>query len=303
MAQDDQAVLRALFPQSNEIAGWTLKQEPKFYTGNQVFDYMDGAGEIPRSYDLRSLASAKYARGNTVLEVVAFDMGRSENAYGYFSARAFLERSPGAKERGIALDNPAYLYGSVGILTLWKGRYTVIVQPDTGKADESALIAFGRFVSRHIKEKGSLPSLMARLRPHGPGISTVGESPRYLRGKAAFDTLLLFTPKDAFGGAGGAEAVAAEFAVAGTPTTLCVVRYTDSGAATAACGRFQQFLVGRKATPGSTRLPNAVVATMQRFKGVGAIAIGRYLGVVVDAKDVRAAETGLSSLRSSLSKP
>jgi hypothetical protein len=295
-AQDPQAALRALFPATNQVAGWALKQEPKFYTSMQVFDYMDGAGEIPRSYDLRGLASARYTRGNVTLEVVAFDMGRSENAFGYYSARAFLERSPSAKERVIALDNPANLYAAVGILTLWKGRYTVIVQPDVGKPDEQTLVAFGRFVSGRIHEASRRPALLARLKPHGPGVGAAGASVRYLRGKAAFDTQLLFTPKDAFGGGMGAEAVAAEFPVMGAPTTLCIIRYPDASGATAALGRFQQFLAARKAVVSPTHLPNAVVATLPRFKGVGAMVVGNTLEVVVSAKDAGATEAGLRSL-------
>jgi hypothetical protein len=297
-AQDDVSALRALFPKTNEIAGWTLMQEPKLYVSGQVFDYMDGAGEIPRSYDLRQLMSARYTQGKVTLELVAFDMGRSENAFGYCSARAFLERSPTAKERVIAIDNPAHLYTAVGILTLWKGRYTVIVQPDLGKPDERTLVDFGRFVSHRIKDRGNLPPLIRQLRPRGAGVGTAGESLRYLRGKAAFDTLLLFTPQDAFGATKGAEAVAAEFSVMGAPATLCVVRYPDAGAAAAAYSNFHNYLPKmRGATMAVDQTPKLFIGITARFKAVGMLAAGRFLVVVVGAKDARTAEAGLRSLR------
>ena len=291
-AQDQRAALRALFPRASEVAGWNLKQEPKFYAGNQVFDYMDGAGEIPRSYDLRELGSAKYAQGSVVLEAVIFDMGRPENAFGYYSARAFLERSPTSKERIVLLDHPAHLYSSVGILTLWKGRYTVIVQPDIGKATDADLIRFGRTLSAKIKEKGRLPEMLRLLPQQG----TIPNTERYLRGKAAFDTLLLFTPRDAFGGAKGADAVAVDTGSAAGTYTLCMARYSTPAAAMEALNNLRQYLVTRKAALVASPPVGAFIAMVPRINAVGARVTGRYLAVVVGAKDKKTAETGLKLL-------
>src|SRR5579862_2127546 len=195
-------LLPGLFPRTNEVSGWALKDVPKLFSGNQVFDYMDGAGEIPRSYGLRQLGSAKYARGSVVLEVAIFDMGDADNAFGYYSARSFLEHSPRSKapERIIPLDHPAHLYAQVGVLTFWKGPYTVIVQPDTGTPDETALIHFARAVAAKVRAKGSPPNLLRRL----PAGGMAANSARYLRGKSAFDMLFLFQPRDVFGAARGA---------------------------------------------------------------------------------------------------
>src|SRR5579871_4660572 len=138
--------LRTLFPPSNAVPGWTLKEGLRLFSGDQLFDYMDGAAEIPKSYDFRQLASAKYQPGTTDFEVAIFDMGRPEDAFGYYSARSFLEHSPKSKDRSIPLDHPARLYTAVGVLTLWKGRYTVILQPDIGTPGEATLLQFARAI-------------------------------------------------------------------------------------------------------------------------------------------------------------
>lgn len=294
-----QAALPALFPKSNEVAGWALKEGPKLFSGSRLFDYMDGAAEIPRSYDFQQLGSAKYANGKTVLEVAIFDMGRSENAFGYYSARSFLEHNPRSKERILPLDHPAHLYTAVGILTFWKGRYTVIVQPEIGKPDEPTLLQFARRISAKVREKGSPPNLLRRL----PSVGMIASSARYIRGKAAFDTLLLFAPNDLFGAANGADAVAAEYPLAGGAVTLCVVRCPNASAAAGASNALRLYLTSRKAVFSTPRLRNAFVGTAPRLKGTGAVLSGRYLGVVTGAKDAKTTESALGSLQRAMANP
>src|SRR5579871_5973910 len=108
-----QADLSALFPKSNAVPGWALQEGPKYYSGDQLFDYMDGAAEIPKAYTFQRLATAKYHRGTTVLEVAIFAMGDAADAFGYYSARGFLERNPRAKESVVPLDHPSHLYPTI----------------------------------------------------------------------------------------------------------------------------------------------------------------------------------------------
>jgi hypothetical protein len=294
------AALSTLLPRSNEVPGWALKDEPKLYAGNQLFDYMDGAGEIPRSYGFQQLASAKYAQGGVVLEVAIFDMGQSENAFGYYSARSFLEHSPRSKapERIVALDHPAHLYSKVGVLTFWKGRYTVIIQPDNGTPDEATLIRFARRVGARIREKGAPPNLLSRL----PAAGMAANSARYLRGKSAFDSLLMFQPQDVFGATNGADAVAAEYPKGADLATYSVVRYPNAAGATDAEAAFRRAMQARKAAFAPSRQPNAFIATAGRWKTVGAVAHGRYLGVVIGAPDTKAAEGALKALGAGVAK-
>lgn len=282
----------ALFPKSNTVAGWTLQEGPKVYTGNQLFDYMDGAGEIPKSYDFRQLGSAKYQKGKFILEAAIFDMGAAADAFGYYSARSFLEHNPRAKERIIALDHPAHLYSSVGVLTFWKDRYTIILQPESAKTDEAALVSFARAISARIKAKGNPSTLLNRL----PREGRVANSERFVRGKSAFDALLLFTPTDVFGMSKKAEAIAAEYTLPGGPATLILIRYPNAVAANAASAAFRQYLIGRKAVVSPDIAPGSFTAMAQKEKGIGAMARGSMLFVVTGARDKQAVKIGLQRL-------
>lgn len=296
-AQGQAADLNTLFPKASEVPGWTLKDPPKRFAENQLFEYMDGAAEIPKSYTFRALASTKYQKGDTVLEVAVFDMGTPTDAYGYYSARVFLERSPRSKERVVALDHPAHLYATVGVLTFWKGRYTVILQPDSGKPDDESLLRFARAVSAKIPSKGAPPDLLHRL----PSANMVPNSARFVRGKAAFDALLLFLPTDTFGVAKAGETVAAEYTLSGKPTTLILIHYPNAASAKAGYDAYRQLLTTRKAVFASGAGPSgAYVATATRDKGTGAVVSGSYLCVVTGAKDTKAVATGLRQLLTAL---
>ncbi len=296
-AQGQPADLAKLFPKTNEVPGWTLKVPPKRFAEDQLFEYMDGAAEIPKSYTFRALASTKYQKGDTVLEVAIFDMGTATDAYGYYSARVFLERSPRSKERLIALDHPAHLYAAAGVLTFWKDRYTIILQPDSGKPDDASLLRFARAVSAKIAAKGEPPALLRRL----PATNMIANSARFVRGKAAFDSLLLFLTKDTFGIAKRGEAVAAEYNLSGGPCTLILIHYPDASAAKAGYDAYRQLLTTQKAFfAGGAGPPGAFVATAPKEKGTGAVAAGSTLCVVTGAKETRAVEIGLRQLLTAL---
>lgn len=296
-AQGQAVDLATLFPKANEIPGWTVQTPTKRFAENQLFEYMDGAAEIPKSYTFRALASTKYQKGDTVLEVAVFDMGAPTDAYGYYSARVFLERSPRSKERLVALDHPAHLYATVGVLTFWKDRYTIILQPDSGKPDDDSLLRFARAVSAKIPAKGAPPALLQRL----PAAKMVPNSARFVRGKAAFDSLLIFLPKDTFGLAKAGEAVAAEYTLSGKATTLILIQYPNAASVKAGYDAYRQLLTTRKAAFATGAGPSgAFVAATARDKGTGAVPSGRYLCVVTGAKDTKAAETGLRQLLAAL---
>lgn len=283
----------ALFPKSNEIQGWTLASAPIQFQENRLFDYMDGAAEIPKSYTFRSLGSAKYQMAGNTLELAIFDMGDAADAFGYYSARVFLEHSPRSKERIIALEHPAHLYSTVGVLTFWKDHYTVILQPDNGKPDEASLLLFARFVSSQIGARGAEPLMLRRL----PAAGQVASSARFIRGKAAFDSTVMFTARDLFGLSKGPEAVAAEYSLRGGVATLVIIKYANQEAARLAVSSFHQIMVAGKAVVGKSTLPTAFVCqTVGRAKAVGVMATGNEVLLSVGANDVSTADSGLKKL-------
>lgn len=298
----DEASLRTLFPKSNEIPGWQIQTPMRYFRDTQVFDYMDGAGEIPRSYGLKELGSTVYRKGALTLEVAIFDMGNPTSAFGFYSERSYLDRGAATRDCMIPLASPGRLDPKLGILTFWKGHDTILIQPQDGKPDEKTLLAFARRLSTRIKATGNPPTLLRALPQQGQ----VPGTRRYLRGHTAFDTALDFSASDIFGAGRGAQAVVAEFKLPGAVGSLAVLQYADPGAAASAFRAYRQSLTARKAlfAPGATA--TRFTAFSSKEKGTGALLEGNRLSMVLfaqgpkaTAKDLSAVAAGLQMLRTS----
>jgi hypothetical protein len=272
--------LQARLPQSGQIPGWISTAAPRIFRGAQVFDYMDGAGEIPRSFGLVALASERYRKGAVTLEAAIFEMPSAQDAFGYFSARSFLERNPSGADRTIALDHPARVNSALGVLTFWKDRYAVILQPEAGVPDEKTLLQFARAVEKSIEAKGDPPAMLQLL----PLSHAAQGTARFVRGKPAFDSVLIFSPTDVFGAGKGATAVAEEVETPAVKEMLAVIRYPSPAAASAALAAYRQYLTSRKALFAHRAPAGGFIAAARTEKGTGACRAGSLLCLVAYAK-------------------
>jgi hypothetical protein len=196
-------------------------------TGDAIFDYMDGAGEIVKACGYRSLTVSHFMRPELgAVTVEQYDMGNPANAFGLYS----MKRNPGG--RVVELDHPAQLDTS-GLL-FWKGRYTFFVFPsDPESKVASQLLPLGKMIGRSVKDRGDPPDLLRYLPVEGYRPDSV----KYFRGKAALDTVK-FVQQDVLGLRQGAEVAAAVYR---QPVAKALVaRYAKEEAAVralAACKR------------------------------------------------------------------
>ena len=149
--------LTQLLPTS--INRWKISEPPRFCTGSEIFDYMDGAGEVYLAYKYQHLLAERYsAPGQEEILVEIFDMGNSRNAFGIFTYM---------KGRG-----PEYPIGQEaeyksGLLCFWKGQYFVYVHIDNENNEvREAVLELGRRISDTIREEGNQPAIVHIL-PEG----------------------------------------------------------------------------------------------------------------------------------------
>ncbi|MGC8834985.1 MAG: DUF6599 family protein, partial [Armatimonadota bacterium] len=110
----------ANFAQPTAPPGWRQVGQVRSISGDQIFDYMNGAGEIPKACRYRSLKVFNYAGPADVkITVEVYDMGTSADAFGLYS----MKREP--ESRIIRLGNRAAL--GYSDLVFWKDRYTFII--------------------------------------------------------------------------------------------------------------------------------------------------------------------------------
>lgn len=96
---------------------WTQDGQPRFYTTDNLYEYMDGNSEGYFSYNFQNMHGITCKRGETTFVIDISDMGDPDNAFGWFSATRDLRQ-------------PAYAVGMGGQivprrLIFAKGKYYV----------------------------------------------------------------------------------------------------------------------------------------------------------------------------------
>ena len=109
---DTGASMRTLLAPATD--GWIAQEQPRLYSGKEIFEYMDGAGEVYLAYRFRALLVQRYSRPHQE-EILAeiFDMGSSENAFGI--STCLRGRGPAVR---IGQDGEF----KSGPLTFWRGQ-------------------------------------------------------------------------------------------------------------------------------------------------------------------------------------
>ena len=142
-----------------QIAGWTLGDSPVVYDRETIFDYINGAGEVYRSYAFSQVAVVVYtgAQGPDIT-VELFDMGNPADAYGVFSYARERE------ETGIGGG-----YEQKGrVLCFWQDRYYVCIASDERtEGSDQALLEVARAISERLPEASDPPDMVAMLPTEG----------------------------------------------------------------------------------------------------------------------------------------
>ena len=70
----------------DKVMTWTKAEEDHFYDSQTIFDYIDGAGEVYRAYNMQRCLSRRYVppEGPAIIPDV-FEMASSYDAFGVFT--------------------------------------------------------------------------------------------------------------------------------------------------------------------------------------------------------------------------
>lgn len=153
--KDGDTDLGALLPK--EINGWTVAGEDNLYDPETIFDYINGAGEIYRAYNFKSLLARQYSReGQPNIIADLFDMGSAKDAYGIFTHSL--------EEEDVSIGQGATYMG--GLLSFWKDRFFVSLyaEEETEEAKE-ALFSLAKEVAVSIKDEGQIPDIISFFPP------------------------------------------------------------------------------------------------------------------------------------------
>jgi hypothetical protein len=101
---------------------WTLAETADTFSAENLYERINGRAELYLSYDVVSLTTATFERGENSLEYIelsVYDMGTPVNGFGIFS----VERFPGDPP----LDLGRLSYQSDASVYVWKGQFYIVV--------------------------------------------------------------------------------------------------------------------------------------------------------------------------------
>lgn len=139
---------------------WTRPELPQFVNAKNIFDYMDGAGELYLGYRFDHLESYEYkARNQQSILVELYFMKTSDDVFGLLSLDwggepVDLGQSLLTNATAESLFWPRALYGE-GLLRLWSDTiYARIMAYQETPESKEAVLALGRSV---VKDRGNPP--------------------------------------------------------------------------------------------------------------------------------------------------
>jgi hypothetical protein len=215
--------LAAFIPKT--IGPW-LSEADQVYDAETIFQYIDGAGEVYRSYNMKILVSRRFHKdGRPDIVVDLFDMGSSADAFGVFT-------------HDLDGDNAGVGQGSnykAGLLSFWKDRYfgSVFAEEET-KDSQEAVLEMGRQIARAIPKEGPKPKLLSYLPAEGLAAGRVC----YFHNHSVLNYHFFVADGDILLLEQTASAVLAPYTTAGGKSYLLVVGYPDKAKAARAYESF-----------------------------------------------------------------
>lgn len=138
-----------------EIEGWKASDADELFSPETIFNYIDGSGEVYRSYGFRWLLVRRYQKpGSPAIIADFFSMGRSEDAFGVFTHNLEGEK--------VSIGQDGIYQG--GWLAFWKGKFYVSIYAEAETPEsKQAILTAGRMISQAISEEGERPTILKLL--------------------------------------------------------------------------------------------------------------------------------------------
>lgn len=189
---------------------WKLGEKTEYYTGEGIFEYMDGAGEIYRLFHYKSMTVGRYS-ADALPDITAevFDMGTSENAYGVFTHSNTGEQ--------VTVGQGGFF--RTGLLCFWKDRYSICLT--CKNLEKSQFIGLGQAIAENIKNTGDLPELVSHL----PQEHLRRETIRYFHRKDSLNYHYFIAVENILLLNDDTDAVLAEYETGEKTMTLLLVNY------------------------------------------------------------------------------
>lgn len=232
-----QAWYAPLLPGS--VNGWTAA-DVRVCTRGNIFDYMDGAGELYLAYDFRELAVREYTKPEAPkITAEVYRMATPRDAYGVFSHDLNPMSKPDPAAAGIGQDSD---YG-FGLLRFWKNSVFVRILADRETPEsKAAVLEMGESIAAKVKGEGKRPDLLKLLPTEG----LIARSTHYFHKHTVLNYHYYLSDSNILNLDEKTEAVIAQYKLGDSKPRLVVVRYPSPALAHSAYERFVEAYLEKK---------------------------------------------------------
>jgi len=293
-----------------ETAGsWRQQEQPRWIDSENIFDYMNGAGELYVGYRFDHLEVYEYAapEGGDILVELYF-MKSSDDAFGLLSLdwggdQVDLADNPPSETVYYAPSSRA-LYGA-GLLRIWAGDVyaRIMIYSESPESKEAAL-SLGRAIAAD-RPAPPRPKLIGALAPDaGSGWKLRGEKIRYFRSYLVLNSFFFLSNRNILGLDLSTEAVAAPYerrseSGDGMRSMCMLVKYKDEDRAREAISNFMEAYLPEYSVKGGKKSGGPHLFDVEDG-WVGYQLKGNYAALVLDSPDRESASAILDRIVSNL---
>jgi len=246
-----------------KVMNWTKAEEDQFYDSQTIFDYIDGAGEVYRAYNMQRCLSRRYVtdQGPAIILDI-FEMASSYDAFGVFT------HDPDGEELPVG-QGAVYRSGWLGF---WKDRFFISLYADEETdAAIQALRELAGKVASLIKKEGPKPQILSRLPKKGLQAGSI----RYFHDHPVLNRHYFVSTENILHLGRQTEALLAAYKRKEGAAQILLVKYPDGDKAKEAQSDFLKHYLPDADPSGMAKLENN--------KWCGASVKGPLLAVVLEA--------------------
>lgn len=218
-----------LLPKDQDLKGWQSVGPPNVYTGEALFEYIDGGAELYLEYNFKQVAIREYSNdAGSSLTIEVYEMDSPENAYGLYS---FDTRG----EHPAIGQDATY---SFGLLKFWKGRFFCrALSLDPEETMKGVIFSIGEKIATRIPSEGARSQLLEIV----PGENIVPESIHYFHQKVTLNNFYFLSDENILDLNQKTEGVFFEVQLSGKTAKIIFIRYPRPQDSQAAFEKFLSF--------------------------------------------------------------
>ncbi len=229
---EEQAV-KKLLPAADEAEGWRPGGAPSVFTGDALFDHINGGADIYFEYGFVALVTEQYKNGDKEVSVEIYRMDDAPAAFGIYS----YSRHPTLSPVEVGGDGTIHPNG----LFFWQDKYFVDVrQLGAATIFKDDFLALANAVEKKIAATGERPAIVGLL----PDENMVERSEVFARGRLAISNQVYVSSEDLFGLEGGESAVIARYRLGRPEFSVIIAQYAGDEPCSGAFARLRGHFLG-----------------------------------------------------------